>query len=79
MKIDVEGYEGHVLEGARRTITRDRPVLVVEIRGGSNYDTADAETRGAIDAVRNLMRSLGYVVTRVSEQDYLGTPIPAVR
>ena len=31
IKIDVEGFEGEVLEGARRTIARDRPVLLIEI------------------------------------------------
>ena len=31
IKIDVEGFEGEVLEGARLTIARDRPVLLVEI------------------------------------------------
>jgi FkbM family methyltransferase len=31
MKIDVEGNEGAVLAGARRTIERDRPAMLVEI------------------------------------------------
>lgn len=31
IKIDVEGYEDAVLRGARETIGRDRPVLLVEI------------------------------------------------
>ncbi len=31
LKIDVEGFEREVLEGARATIARDRPVLLVEI------------------------------------------------
>jgi FkbM family methyltransferase len=34
MKIDVEGYEGHVLEGARRLLREHRPVLFVEIHPG---------------------------------------------
>lgn len=31
IKIDVEGFEFEVLEGARETIERDRPVLLIEI------------------------------------------------
>ncbi|GJL98098.1 MAG: hypothetical protein DHS20C06_19150 [Hyphobacterium sp.] len=31
MKIDVEGHEAAVLEGARQTIARDKPVMIIEI------------------------------------------------
>jgi FkbM family methyltransferase len=31
LKIDVEGYEGEVLQGARATLERDRPILFVEV------------------------------------------------
>lgn len=34
IKIDVEGTEVDVIEGARRTIARDRPLLMVEILAG---------------------------------------------
>ncbi|HEX9945109.1 MAG TPA: FkbM family methyltransferase [Thermoanaerobaculia bacterium] len=34
VKIDVEGYEGHVLEGARRILRDDQPALFVEIHPG---------------------------------------------
>jgi FkbM family methyltransferase len=34
VKIDVEGYEGHVLAGARHLLREHRPVLLVEIHPG---------------------------------------------
>jgi FkbM family methyltransferase len=34
VKVDVEGYEGHVLEGARRILSDHRPVLFLEIHPG---------------------------------------------
>ena len=30
IKIDVDGYEGHVLEGAQQVLRRDRPILFLE-------------------------------------------------
>lgn len=34
IKIDVEGYEGHVIEGSLAILTRDRPVLFLELHPG---------------------------------------------
>jgi hypothetical protein len=31
MKIDVEGYESKVIEGATQTIMREKPILLIEI------------------------------------------------
>jgi hypothetical protein len=45
MKIDVDGYEGQVLRGAKRTLDRDRPTLIVEVCPYAleeQGDTADA-------------------------------------
>jgi FkbM family methyltransferase len=56
MKIDVEGYEGHVLAGARRILDRDRPALFVEIHPGflappTTVDGLFAELRKTHDAI----------------------------
>jgi FkbM family methyltransferase len=42
IKIDVEGSELDVLEGARRTISRDRPNLLVELLAGTHDDPLTA-------------------------------------
>lgn len=36
IKMDVEGYELEVIEGARETLARERPVLLIEIEAGQN-------------------------------------------
>ncbi len=44
VKIDVDGYEGHVLKGARELLARDRPILFLEFhpelvgRHGTSFD-----------------------------------------
>jgi FkbM family methyltransferase len=74
IKIDVEGFEDAVLDGAHDTIRRTRPVLIVEIQGGNDYDTASSEIRAKIDATKRKIAELGYTVKRVGLQDYVGVP-----
>lgn len=38
IKVDVEGSEREVLEGARATVSRDRPVLLLELLSGTYAD-----------------------------------------
>ena len=42
IKVDVEGNEMEVLEGARETILRDRPALIVELLTGAHSDPSAA-------------------------------------
>ena len=74
IKIDVEGFELPVLDGAEDTIRRNRPVLIVEIMGGYDYETAPPEARLQIDVTRWRIAGLGYKVERVMKQDYLALP-----
>ena len=41
IKIDVEGYELHVLQGARETLARLRPVMFIEV---SNFNLCEQGT-----------------------------------
>jgi len=65
MKIDVEGYELPVLRGARETITRDRPIIVVEQKAGhaARYGLGD------LDAV-SWLQQLGMRVLWSMSGDY---------
>jgi FkbM family methyltransferase len=74
VKIDVEGFELPVLDGAEDTIRRNRPVLVVEIAGGYDYETAPPDAKMQIDVTRWRIAGMGYRVERVRKQDYLALP-----
>lgn len=80
LKIDVEGFEDHVIEGARRTIEKHKPVIFVEIQGGHNWDKAPPEIREKIASTAHKLTSMGYRVDRVGVFDYLaqvqGSPAP---
>lgn len=52
VKIDVEGHELEVLEGARERLAQDRPALIIEIEEGRR--------RGCSDRVLALLQDLGY-------------------
>jgi len=49
IKVDVEGHEIAVLEGARETLRRDRPTLVVEIEERYNTSTIAELLRAVCD------------------------------
>jgi len=61
IKIDTEGFEPHVLEGARRLIAEYEPTLYLEM-GGDFVDS----TRRSIE----LLRELGYDVRHVDHLDW---------
>ena len=74
LKIDVEGFENPVLDGARRTIRRERPAIIIEIMGGHVYDEAPPEIRQQIDVTRSKIEDLGYTFTDVAHHNYLALP-----
>ncbi len=76
IKIDVEHYENEVLDGATDTILRNRPVIIIEILGGQNYETASPEVREVIHVTWRKLERLGYTVTPVINHDYLALPDP---
>jgi FkbM family methyltransferase len=61
IKIDAEGYEVKVLRGARETIKRCKPVLVIEVNKGA------LERQGTNEAeLREMLDSLGYEIFKDS-------------
>lgn len=74
IKIDVEGAEDMVLQGARATIQRNRPVILIEIQGGHLYEKAKPEVRAKIDATRARLTAMGYRTEHLRGHDYLAIP-----
>lgn len=76
IKIDVENYEGEVLEGAYKMIMTNRPVILIEIGGGiikqweENINPNDHFNR-----ILNYLESvLNYDVSLIYGRDYLAIP-----
>ena len=75
MKIDVEVMENFVLEGAKSTIARCRPVIIIEIRGDYWLENAPPVIRYEIHSTIFKLRRMGYNVMRISGADFLAIPI----
>lgn len=67
IKIDVEGFEGHVLRGGRETLSRFRPVVVLEL----NHWCLNALQRTSIPEFFDLLRSTFPILLAVDGQAYL--------
>lgn len=75
LKIDVETYENEVLDGAVDTIRRNRPVILIEIMGGTDLETASPDVLQKIAVTRGKLEALGYSVSQVFKHDYVALPI----
>jgi FkbM family methyltransferase len=74
MKIDVDGCDEIFLEGARETILRNKPVMIMEICGGLDIDTANPEEKATILKIQSTIKNMGYQLERISIHDYLAIP-----
>ncbi len=75
LKIDVETYENEVLDGAVDTIRRNRPVILIEIMGGTDLETASPDVLERIAVTRGKLEALNYSVSQVFKHDYVARPL----
>ena len=75
IKIDVEGFENEVLEGAQETISKYHPCLIVEILGGVDFNVASKDEKAYILKTIRYISGLGYTVVRFTPHDYICIPI----
>jgi FkbM family methyltransferase len=69
IKIDCEGYEHHVIEGARETIEKYRPAIIVEQKPHKLGPNFGIKGTPAVD----LLKAMGYVVRQELSGDYILT------
>lgn len=74
IKIDVEGMEEQVLDGARETILANRPIIIIEIMGGHDFGTATKEVRQMILHTIDKLEQLGYQVKQLWGHDWIALP-----
>jgi FkbM family methyltransferase len=67
IKIDCEGYENTILRGARQTIMRDRPVMVVEHKRHKDVGHDDVD-----QALNTLIGWGAHIITNVRNDYILG-------
>lgn len=73
MKIDVEGMEEEVLDGARETILTNRPIILLEIMGGSEFGQASQDVRHKMLHTIDKLEQLKYRVTQYNA-DWIAIP-----
>lgn len=73
IKADVEGWELNLLKGARATLERFRPALLLEV-----HEMTLARADATPQQVWDFLRALGYVAFATDEhEDYRFTPVDA--
>jgi FkbM family methyltransferase len=74
IKIDVEGYEDPVIDGARETILKSHPVMIVEILNRTSNDASEEAAKLRIANTKKKIADLGYNIELSSNEDYLALP-----
>lgn len=75
IKIDVENYELEVLEGAKETIKRNRPVMLIEIQGNTVAAKAnEVPVQPRAEQTKKLLKELGYKVSFAYAWEYIAIP-----
>lgn len=72
IKIDVEGFEGHVLRGGAATLQRQRPVVILEL----NHWCLNAFQRTSVPEFFDQLRAIFPLLYAVDRNDYLDLHSP---
>jgi len=61
IKIDTEGYETPILIGAKKTILKNKPMLLIEVHRGTGK--ASQSYAEEFDRIKNILKTFGYTWT----------------
>jgi len=64
IKIDVEGAETFVLEGAKKTLKKYHPKIIFE-----------AWDRGSLNECKKILHRVGYRIKKINSTNYLATSL----
>jgi hypothetical protein len=75
IKMDIEYYEDKALQGARKTILRNKPVIILEVMGAYDYNDCSSEIKERFDHTLGLFKGLGYDFELIFDNNYLARPL----
>ena len=74
IKMDVESYEINVLRGAKQTLMRNKPVVILEILGNHDLDRCNSIIKAKYNDVLRFFDSISYDVQRIWGNDFIAFP-----
>lgn len=78
IKMDVEEFEDYTLQGAEKTISNNKPIIIIEIMGKWGVlETAPEWVKLRVERTKHILNEMGYKVDRISVADYIATPVIA--
>lgn len=76
IKMDVEEFENYALEGAKKTILNNKPVIIIEIMGKYTVvEELPQWVKSRIKRTKRKLKEMGYDVSHIIGADYLAIPI----
>lgn len=75
IRINGQGHEDEILRGAMMTIRINKPVIIIKILGDMPIERMDRFMRKIFYERSEMLRNMGYKISRISANDYLAIPL----
>ena len=74
IKINTEGKEEIILNGMKQTLEKQRPIILLKIAKGNDYETANQDIKDYISSIKEKLQSMNFEVIKVHSDDYIAYP-----